>query len=262
MTCTSYFKLPLKSKNCVLCLLVVLAVYTIAVTYPLQVFFFRQSQDILRRLTMNQTSRPSSFKASEEWAVAGLVHRPDAADQSLFTTFPWKPDDTKRRQLLSYLNLTQQEASSHLPLTLQGPELLSNDSLCVTEDGSPVDVLFLVHTAPQHFERRRQMRNTFMAEKLFGPLKFKVSASGWERRYQRSREDRDLVARLNWLERYWIKFSFKGLNLHSPNNTKSNLCEVRTVPNQIFFQRSRSSELEQYRAKSAFSSLSLHNFTW
>ena len=58
-----------------------------------------------------------------------------------------------------------------LPMTLQGPDVLGNDSLCVTEDGSPVDILFLVHTAVPHFSRRLNLRRTYMAPEYFWPYK-------------------------------------------------------------------------------------------
>ena len=223
---TSRLKLALKSKTCCACLLVMLTVYTIVASY-LQANIVHFVKQPFRRSTL------------EAWQTAGPVYRPDAAGQFLFTTSPWKPKDTELRQLLSYLNLTQQEASSHLPLTLQGPDLLSNDSLCVTEDGSPVDVLFFVHTAPQHFERRQQLRNTFMAEKLFRPLNFKVGATGWERYYQRSRT------------------GLKGTG--SNFRSTVSIFTVRMVPNQICVKRSLSSQPEQHQIKSSFGGLNLYS---
>ena len=83
----------------------------------------------------------------------------------------WRPNGTAVLQLLSYLNLTLQQAPSMLPLTLQGPVVLGNENLCVTEDGSPVDILFLVHTAIPHFSRRLNLRRTYMAPKYSWPYK-------------------------------------------------------------------------------------------
>ena len=95
----------------------------------------------------------------------------DPLEGADLTLSRWKPSITSVLQLLASLNLTQQQALAKLPLTLQGPELLSNDSLCLTEDGSPVDILFLVHTAVPHFRRREQMRRTYMAAEHFRPYK-------------------------------------------------------------------------------------------
>ncbi|XP_070174282.1 beta-1,3-galactosyltransferase 5-like [Littorina saxatilis] len=86
----------------------------------------------------------------------------------------WQPKSTNIQKVIHYLNLTQDKASHYLPLTLDGPLLLSNYSLCLTEDGSPVDILFFVHTAPAHVDRRQKLRETFMESKYFLALHFTV----------------------------------------------------------------------------------------
>ena len=83
-------------------------------------------------------------------------------------SFSWRPDRAKQRQLLAYLNLTEEEARQNVPLTLESKFLMNNASVCGAGHDDPVDLLFMVHTAPVNFHRRLQMRNT-----IFGIWRFK-----------------------------------------------------------------------------------------
>ncbi|KAK7110071.1 lactosylceramide 1,3-N-acetyl-beta-D-glucosaminyltransferase A-like [Littorina saxatilis] len=90
------------------------------------------------------------------------------------TDFDWRPNLSKVQQLLAYLNMTADEARESLPLTLESRLLLSNDSVCGPADDDPVDLLFLVHTAPLNFQRRLQMRGSVMGQEHFRPFKVRV----------------------------------------------------------------------------------------
>ena len=90
----------------------------------------------------------------------------------------WTPNATRLSRVLSYLDLPANHSSSLLPVTLDSPFLLSNDTLCATVDGSPVDILFVVHSAPGHFQQRSQMRSTFMARGNFRRFGFEVGCRG------------------------------------------------------------------------------------
>ncbi|XP_076463618.1 acetylgalactosaminyl-O-glycosyl-glycoprotein beta-1,3-N-acetylglucosaminyltransferase-like [Babylonia areolata] len=116
----------------------------------------------------------------------------------------WRPSQAVMARVLRELNLNEDEVPRHLPLTLHSKLWLNNASLCREGGGgsgggggggegdgkgeghgegdraAPVDVLFVVHTVPDHFHRRLLMRSTIAGESHFRPFKIRmVFVLGW-----------------------------------------------------------------------------------
>jgi hypothetical protein len=114
-------------------------------------------------------------------SLMGSKRNPGTSSDPLST---WRPDEDILLQMYVYLNVPEEEVDRYLPPSLKSPETLGNDVCKKEEDESDedgasgcagsstrVDILFLVHSSPLNFRRRRRMRNTIFNQEFFVPYR-------------------------------------------------------------------------------------------